>query len=114
VPDMDALAAHEGYGQRLVIRRTITGFEAQLADCSLSSLTVAVMRSPISRAVRSVARSALMPLRESSSIQMTLTLCRLANPISSYSKLRARMRQMCDSEVDRMASGGLPHGPRSD
>jgi hypothetical protein len=37
IPDMDALTAHERDGQRLVIARAITGFEApQLAHCSLS------------------------------------------------------------------------------
>ena len=36
---MDTLAAHKSNGQRLVIRRAITGFEAtQFAHCGLSSL----------------------------------------------------------------------------
>jgi hypothetical protein len=53
VPDMDALASHKGNGQRLIIRRAITGFETvQLGHCSLSSLTVAAIRLPINRAVR--------------------------------------------------------------
>ena len=39
VPDMDTLAAHKSDGQRLVIRRAITGFEAiQFAHCGLFSL----------------------------------------------------------------------------
>src|SRR5262249_319550 len=54
VPDMDALAADKSNGQRLVIRPPITGFEAtELADRSLFSVTVAAIRSPINRAVRS-------------------------------------------------------------
>jgi hypothetical protein len=45
VPDMDTLAAHKSNGQRLVIRRAITGFEAtQFAHCGLSSLTVAAIK----------------------------------------------------------------------
>src|SRR5262249_56819034 len=38
VPDMDTLAAHKSHGQRLVIRRSITGFEAtQFGHCNLNS-----------------------------------------------------------------------------
>src|SRR5262249_58347410 len=41
VPDMDTLAAHNSNGQRLVIRRAITGFEAtQFAHCSLFNCAV--------------------------------------------------------------------------
>src|SRR5262245_22066951 len=65
VPDMSTLAAHKSHGQRLVIRRSVTGFEAtQFAHCSLTAKNVSDHRLPVD----------LMPARSWSSSAWSLSL----------------------------------------